>query len=370
LAASALFHRKSCLCVALILATFVLVGCEEIGLTNKPEADPAPESAADSGMPQRMGMVNSPPIMAPQSMPTVGEEFAAVSGPAPEQFLANFRTRPSYEITDADLIKVAAMVPVNAEIVELDLKGAPITKEGLAQLASLPGLRSVNLTGCGLIGADWGGISTAIQLEQLNLESAAINDESLAAIAPLVNLKSLNITRTQVTDAGFSHLTKLSRLESISCGDLVISGAGFEAFTGKYARASLIEINVNNTGFGSFGFQHIDGMKSLQVLAAGTAGVNDQALQALRGMKEMRVLKLSNNAITDQGLKILSGMNDLEDLDVGGNALVSNFTLGKLKGHKSLKKLRVESTACNLAGVQELKQLLPECMILFMGMEF
>ncbi len=370
MAGSVLVHRNTVRSVALVMVVLTLTGCEEIGLTNKQEAASAPESASDSGMPQGMGTVNSPPITAPQSMPTVVDQFAAVSSPTPEQLIAAFKAKPSYEVTDVDLAKVASMVPENAEITELDLKGAQITSAGLAQLAALPGLRSVNLTGCGLIGAEWTGISSAVQLEQLNLESAAITDESLAAVAPLVSLKSLNISRTRVTDAGFSHLTRLSKLEAISCGDLVISGAGFEAFTGKYARASLKEINVNNTGFGSFGFQHIDGMKSLQVLVAGAASVNDQALQALRGMKEMRVLKLSNNAISDQGLKILSGMNDLEDLDVGGNTLVSNFTMGKLKGHKSLKKLRVESTACNLAGVQELKQLLPECTILFMGREF
>jgi len=370
MAGTVLVHRNAPHCAALILVVLALAGCEEIGLTNKPEEASVPESAVDSGMLQPLGMVSSPPMTAPQSLPALGLASAPASNPTPEQLIAAIKGKPSYEITDADLVKVASMVPENAEIAELDLKGAQITKEGLAQLAALPGLQSVNLTGCGLIGADWTGISTAVQLEHLNLESAAINDESLAAIAPLVNLKSLNLTRTRVTDAGFHHLTKLSKLESISCGELLISGAGFEAFTGKYAGASLKEIYVNNTGFGSFGFQHIDGMKSLQVLVAGFAGVNDEALQALRGMKDLRVLKLSNNAITDQGLKILSGMKDLEDLDVAGNTLVSNFTLGKLKGHKSLKKLRVESTACNLAGVQELKQLLPECTILFMGREF
>jgi Leucine-rich repeat (LRR) protein len=370
MAESVLVHRNSCTCVALVLTVLSMTGCEEIGLTNKQSAEPAGEPTADASLPQRLGMVNSPPITAPQSLPTVGEEFAAAASPTPEQSVAALKTKASFEITDADLARVASMVPANADITELDLKGAKITKEGLAQLAALPGLRSVNLTGCGLLGADWAGLSTAIQLEQLNLESAAINDESLAAIAPLVNLKSLNISRTQVTDAGFIHLTKLSRLESISCGNLIITGAGFEAFTGKHAGAPLREINVNNTGFGTYGFQHIDGMKSLQVLAAGTAGVNDQALQALRGMKDMRVLSLTNNAITDQGLKILSGMDELEELDVSGNALVSNFTMGKLKGHKHLRNLRVESTACDLAGVQELKKLLPECKILFMGMEY
>ena len=63
-------------------------------------------------------------------------------------------------------------------------------------------------------------------------------------------------------------------------------------------------------------------------------------------------------------------MDELEELDVSGNALVSNFTLEKLQNHKNLKKLRVESTSCNLAGVQELQKLLSACTILFMGMEF
>lgn len=353
-----------------VLFLLVLTGCEETGSVNKPATVPTSElGEVDDSMP-KPGFISAPPAESPIEPPRPSDGAATAFNPTPEQFLTAFKFRPSHGITDNDLARIASMAPANSEIVELDLKGARITKDGLAQLAHLPNLRSVNLTGCQILGAEWGGISTATQLENLILEKAAVNDASLAAIAPLVNLKALNLNHTRVTDAGFLHLTNLSRLQTISCDSLVITGAGFEVLTGMYAGAPLTEINVNNTNFAAFGFQHIAGMKSLQVLIAGNAGVNDQALQALKDMKELRVLNLANNKITDQAMSILDGMNQLEELDLGGNAQVSNFTLEKLRNHMNLTKLRVESTMCSLAGVQELKQILPDCTIHFAGMEY
>lgn len=345
------------------LTVLCLAGCEEIGLT--PKSDPTPT------MEQTAAPVAAPPTTDLSNLPSFGSGgVAAKTATTPEEFVASFKTKPGHEITDADLLKLAETIPLNSDITELSLKGARITKEGLAQFGRLPGLLRLDLTGCAVLGEDWAGLSTATQLEELVLEGSAISDTSIAAIAPLVNLKKLNISRTPVTDQGFSHLTKLSRLEYINCGGNQITGAGFEAFTAKYAKAQLKEIYVTNTGFGTYGFDHLDGMNSIEVLAAGEAGVSDLALKSIRGCKNMRVLYLGKNAVSDQGLKILSGMDALEDLDVTGCNQVSNFTLEKIKKHKSLKNLRADSTACNLAGIQELKKFLPSCVIVFNGMRY
>ena len=346
-----------------VLIVLGLVGCEEIGLT--PKSDPAP------AMEQTAAPVAAPPASDLSNLPSFGSGgVAAKTATTPEEFVASFKTKPGHEISDADLLKLAETIPLNSEITELSLKGARITKDGLAQFGRLPGLLRLDLTGCGVPGEDWAGLSTATQLEELILEGSAISDTSIAAITPLVNLRKLNISRTTVTDQGFNHLTKLSRLEHINCGGNQITGAGFEAFTAKYAKAPLKEIYVTNTGFGTYGFEHLDGINSIEVLAAGEAGVTDPALKSIRGCKNMRVLYLGKNPVSDQGLKILSGMDALEDLDVTGCNLVSNFTLEKIKNHKSLKNLGAASTACNLAGIQELKKYLPSCVIVFNGMKY
>ncbi len=344
-----------------LLSLFCLSGCEEIGLTSK--SDPAP------AVEQTVAPVAAPPAADLSSMPTFGSGGSTVKAPlTPAEFVASVISKPGHQITDLDLKTLADMPALKDEITELNLKGAQITKVGLAQFGHLPRLKKLDLTGCGILGSDWAALSSAIQLEELVLESSAINDSSIEAVAPLINLRRLNISGTQVTDHGFNHLTKLSQLEYINCGGNQITGAGFEAFTAKYANAPLKEIYVSNTGFGTSGFEHLKGITSIEVLAAGAAGVSDLALKEIRGCKKMRILYLGQNPVTDQGLRILSGMDALEDLDVTSCSQVSNFTLEKIKNHKSLKNLRANSSGCNLAGIQELKKYLPSCVINFNGM--
>lgn len=352
------------LTAVLILAA---AGCEELGLQNKPDT-PAP-TVGEAPVAPAASNEPSVELTALPDMSTGG----AVGGSAqsPDQFVATFTTKDSRLITDADLTQLAGMSPQNEQVTELSLRGAAITKDGLAQLAKLPALRAVDLSGCTLFGPDWAALSAATQLEVLIVENAALDDNSISAIGALVNLKQLNLSRTNVTDAGFRHLVTLSKLESINCIGMPINGGGFLAFSNKNAKSPLKEIYVTNTAFGTYGLEHINGIDSLEVFVAGAAGIPEAGLKALRNSKHMRILHLSKNPISDQAVTpILTGMDELEELDLSDVNLVSDFTLSKLKNHKALKKVVVNSTACTTAGVQELKQSLPQCSIVINGMEF
>jgi hypothetical protein len=342
-------------------------GCQELGLNKEPEA-PAPTVAET---PAAQAPVE--PTVDFSSMPVIGADGKAVGGPAlsPEQFVAQFATRDSAQLTDADLRQLADATPFNAGITELNLRGARITQDGLSQLARMPNVKKVDLTGCGVAGAGWAGLSTATQLEDLILEAAHLEDATMAALAPLTNLKRLNISRTAVTDNGFQHLTGMTRLESINCMNTQITGGGFEAFTAKYAKSPLKEIYVTNSNFAMYGFNHIQGLASLEVLAAGAAGVTENVLVALKGCRDMKVLHLGKSAISDKALvPVINGMDDLVELDISDSNLISDYTLEKLRGHKALKKLVVNSTACTEKGVMELKKSLPECSIVYNNRQY
>ncbi len=337
------------------LLLVLLVGCEELGIG--PQQDSATNESVAS--------TESQPAPAQPPVQTAPVEPTAAPVVTPEAMVADFIATRSDLITDDMVVKLSELTPANSEVTSIDLRGAKVTQAGLRALARLPQLRSIDLSGCTLPVSELAAIGEVTQIETLVLENAALNNMTVAVVAPLRNLKSLNISNTNVTDEGFQHLTKLSELQTILCQGLMITGGGFEAFTGKYANASLREINVNNTMFGQLGFRHLTGMKHLELLSAGNAQVTDDALKGIRGCTELRILQLSGNNVTDQGFKLLNGLKSLETLDVDGNKLFSDFTLDKLDSFKTLKTLKIQDTACTLAGIQKLKQAIPDCVVQF-----
>lgn len=348
--------RQCCILMLPGLALWA-TGCEELGIPgNKPtetatpaEAPPAPTMTAPP----------LPDLVAPSAQPK-----------SPDQVVQEIVAMQSIQISDAEIIQLAQAKPANETVQQLDLGGSRVTAAGFAELAKLSKLRSLKLTGYTGGPSDWAGLAAVVQLEELNASGSSLNDQSLPAVGALVNLKTLNIARTGVTDAGFAALTKLSKLESIDCDSISTTGAGFEAFTGKYAKSPLRHVNATNTSFGTSGFVHVGNIPTMEILTANASGASDMSIQDLKGLKNLKTLYLAGNGISDAGLqKLWPTLDALEDVDIGGNALVSNFTLEKLLRVKTLKKLRVEDTACNLEGVQEFKKKNAACVVRFLGRE-
>ncbi|MFO0976201.1 MAG: hypothetical protein U0996_07355 [Planctomycetaceae bacterium] len=334
-------------------------GCEELGISGSKPPEPVSEPA--DSLPG--GMMSAPPL--PDLAPAVTQPKT------PDQIVQEIVAMQSIQLSDAELLQLSIAKPANEAVQQLDLGGSRVTAAGMAELAKLPNLRTLKLTGYTGSPSDWAGLAAVTQLETLDASGSNLNDQTLPAVGALVNLKTLNMSRTAVTDAGFTALTKLSKLESIDCGSTSITGAGFEAFTAKYAKSPLRHVYAANTSFGTFGFAHVGNIETLETLAANTSGATDMSIQDLKGLKNLKNLYLAGNGISDAGLqKLWPTLDALEDLDLGGNALVSNFTLEKLLRTKTLKKLRVEGTACNLQGVQDFKKKNAACVVRFMEQEF
>ncbi|MBL8818772.1 MAG: leucine-rich repeat domain-containing protein [Planctomyces sp.] len=368
------FPQSSRIRVALLSAVLAGLGCEQLGI--KPEGDgsaPADATAEAGSDPNATDAAANAPVFTPEQAkpmsedPGVAGSAANAAAVTPEQFLANFRAKATREINDADLATLSGMTELHPQITELSLKGSPISRNGLATLASFPALRTVDLTGSTIQGDDWTALATATQIESLNLESAGISDASLAAVAPLVNLKYLNLNRTQISDQAFIHFMKLSNLEEIHIENTRLTGAGFEAFGRQGAKSPLKKIYAGNTKFGQFGFVHIKGIDSLEVLGAANSDVTDSCLVALKGMDKLRSLHLGSNQISDQGLTVLAGLKKLEELDISGSRNVSNASLNRIRKHEGLTMIDVDDTSCNQQGVEEMKKLHPNCRIFFGG---
>lgn len=94
-------------------------------------------------------------------------------------------------VSKCDDAKVAAILPLKDNIVQLELGRTIITDAALKTIAQLP------------------------RLVSLDLRQTKITDAGLEALIGLKKLQTLNLYGTEVTDAGLKHLAKLKSLKNV-----------------------------------------------------------------------------------------------------------------------------------------------------------
>ncbi len=109
---------------------------------------------------------------------------------------------------------VAALVPLAAQTVELDLGGSKVTDAAAESLAQFK------------------------RLERLHLEKTAVGDATVGAVAALPYLSYLNVHSTKVTDAGVSQLGSAPSLERLYLWQAPVSYEAAKAL--EQAKAGLV----------------------------------------------------------------------------------------------------------------------------------
>jgi len=94
-------------------------------------------------------------------------------------------------VSKCDDEKVAALLPLKANIVQLDLGRTILTDAALKTLGQLPRLIS------------------------LDLRQTKITDAGLESLIGLKKLRTLNLYGTEITDAGLKHLAKIKSLKNV-----------------------------------------------------------------------------------------------------------------------------------------------------------
>ena len=166
------------------------------------------------------------------------EEEAPIEVPAWEEIadaVAELQSNPRINIQpvalDSSLLRVkapfgenkfndealAALEPVAANIVELEIGGSEITDDGLSALSSM------------------------VNLERLYLQKTAVTDEGLYYLSDLTRLQYLNLYDTAVTDDGLEYLEDLKKLKSLYLWGTQVSAAGAQDFKENMIDQSQIE---------------------------------------------------------------------------------------------------------------------------------
>ncbi len=297
-------------------------------------------------------------------LPLVGAEALAVFNRLTEIELnehtdghAERQARPKEEAVSDDWLKNLAGLP---DLTRLELSGTAISDAGLAPLGTLTRLERLNVcltrvTDAGLkhlagltnlrrlvicstkvTGSGVADISDWPRIESINLHSCPVSDEGLAAIRRFKNLQRLEIVHSRVTDAGLQHLGELTNLRQLHVASHGVTRHGL-AFVEKLTRLEQLDL--------------------YEELAS-----NEGLVQAGK-LTQLKILNLYAGPVDDAGLAPLRRLTNLEELTLGGLGKVTDAAVDHLVGLRRLKQLKVNGTRITAAGLKRLRDALPATQI-------
>jgi Leucine-rich repeat (LRR) protein len=341
---------------------------------------------------------------------------APVVGPTPAEIIARFQALQPSEITDGDLTLLASTSGTESTVSQINLTGnRHVTSSGLAQLATLKTLTSLNLVSSGLSPADLSLVGNVHSLNELILSATQADDTVINSLAAIPHLQVLDLSGTPITAAAGAGLSKMQELRELKLVDtatddqfiglitslplqtlrlgrtrvtgaavpellrmksLEVLGVEYNGIPGiawkGASKANLTELSVAETPFGLEGLDAIKGMDSLEILNIYNTGlVEHKAANVFRSFPKLRVLNAGGNAVSDAGVEVFfKGLKNLEELYLGGNKYITDQGLASLTGLKKLQLLDLNNTNCGQAGALALKKKLPDCKIRVNNMEY
>lgn len=329
---------------------FVICGCEKL-----PELPIGGEKTTESVTETtEAASTQTPPEAPPPPKPT------------PEKLISDFKAKSTIQLTEADVLELAALDSGLDQVEELDLKGSRLSPAALDALSSFRNLKHLNLQSAYFGGGDLSGISKLTTLESLDLSRTATKNANLASISGLTGLKVLKLAQTAINDDGLTQLSSLTALEELDISATDIVGVGLAAFGKDGANAPLRILRASQSKLGTQGFRFINQFP-LEELLASKSMVTDLSLAGLRGCNKLKVLDLSFNQITDDAAKWLVSSQVLEHVNLMRNPGISDGALRRLQTISTLKLLNLTKTSGSPKAIEGLKKRLPECQIMLDG---
>lgn len=235
----------------------------------------------------------------------------------------------------------------------LDVSGNQLADEELKLLEEMSGLESVKLVGCDVSPARLKSLKQAVPDCEITystdpLLNAVLNHqdnvaEAVAATAERIGrnesgeIVAVEFRHSRISDEGLSVLKRLPAVERLSF---------------VYCRRLTDD-----------GMKRLKEFDHLKALTLSHTDVGNRGLIAVGELVELNSLDLTwTRAIDDEGVKQLQGLTELTRLALRGTG-VSDVGLLRLSGLSKLASLDLRNTEVTRAGVNRLRQKLPNCNI-------
>jgi hypothetical protein len=243
--------------------------------------------------------------------------------------------------------------------VAIDPKG-----DGLAPLAGLPSLRSLELEGSGWKDLDLAVLKGFRRLEELDLDDESFTDAGLAHLGELSGLRKLRLGCEDRTDAGLAFLGRMKGLRSLS---LYASSATDAVLDPIRTLPSLERLSLIGVPITDAGMSRLVGLDRLERLFIQHSKLDGRGLAVLARLPRLRELVLwSNDDLRNEELDQLRQATQLRSLTLMYNDGLSDPCLKSLMTMTYLEELRIATQVGGFwsdATAGELKKALPDTKI-------
>lgn len=128
------------------------------------------------------------------------------------------------------------------------------------------------------------------------------DDEDCALLASLYGLRAINLTESRITDQGVKALSELQSLESLSLVNTAISDFAIECLSGLI---DLRELDLSFTFITDEGVSRLAAVKTLEDLRLAATAVTDEGIKNLASLSRLSFLDLSETVVSEEGIDML-----------------------------------------------------------------
>lgn len=285
----------------------------------------------------------------------------------------------------------------------IQLMGPGVIDDLASQLATVPALHHLSLSGFELSDDEYMAIVIDARPKEVTLLNVELNDAAVTALSNVTSLCDLGLNDVRISAQGISGLRRLPNLEHFWLSSLhsryddrgeslwrnwaigdetvpaflefpalrrlllhntLITDEGVELLT----RLDLKSFTIGSPEITNAAMASIVRCKNLEWLSVSGTQIDDDALPRLQELPRLKGFA-GTRAMTNEGLRHLSKLEGLESLRLSGD-LIDDAGLVHLHGMKKLQRLDLQSTAVQSANVaprsaavKALQSALPDCSI-------
>ena len=262
------------------------------------------------------------------------------------------------QYTNNGLASIAKM----KSLVSLSMNGGSVADpshncdSGLAAIKEMHQLTSLSLDSANITPKGLAHVATMTWLESLNVaHNTRFNDDNLEMLAPLVNLKALNISFTNVSDNGFRFLLPFHQMENLNIARLPVIGQGLRGLAQSKAMPNLR--GADDAQHQLARFDRIPGHlrvqeKTLERLDIGMSKLtDDRFVQAIVPCTKLEVLLLHENpGLGDGGISQIGRLKNLKRLFFYKNPGVTDASINYLAKLRKLESITINASGVTLKG--------------------
>jgi hypothetical protein len=261
------------------------------------------------------------------------------------------------DVSDSDLARLVELAYLELVIAH----GPKITDIGLAHLAGLPKLTSLNLDQTTITKAGLKHLVSARHLRELTLGGPAITNETLEGLETLQYLTKLQLLRTSIDSAGLALVGRLTKLENLDVIDA--RGVDDDAIVHLLPLLALKQLGLQRTSIGDDGVRMLTALDRIERLTLWGNKITDAGFANVTSFKNLTRLELSG--INDSGMAELKDLLHLKQMLVTGPNITDACIEDLVRLARASRLEHLDLTLANITqpAVTALSHRIPECEI-------